>query len=893
MAPPRLSETMLRMVCRGDANNDVIGDLAEEFAEMAAARGPRAARRWYRRQAWRSAAAVGLVGGREALRRLARAPSVLTRLLAIRADLGPAMRAIARAPWYATTAAAVIALSIGLATTAFAVLDGLLFKPLPYAAPQELVNVVPGWRAMPTAGFNYIRSVSWPDLRAWREAAPDISFGAAGIGDVAAISDTDSLRSAEVDRGYLDLLGVRPAIGAFATSDFGPTVPIAPGLLTDAAWRARFGADPGIVGRTFQDGKGAGLRITGVLPAGFVFPHNFAPVAPEVLVPLPDTPSPRDDDPRRRQFTVVARVPASARAATQARLESAVLRMAAAFPPVPDDPKMSPTRRITSGPFDHITLDALDDNLVRRSNALSSGVFTAAVALVLLGCLNLAGLAAGRALDRHRELALRRSLGARAVDIVRGLAVEQGIVIVAGAAGGVLLARWWLWAFGSLVPAEITFLKPPAIDVRVVVFAALAALAALTIVTAWGARPALVASARPALADAGGTTPRSASRLRRALVGAEVALAFVIALGGALFVSSFATLWSADHGLRVDDAAHVRVRLAPGQMPVIQALLGTIRRVPGVSAAGGIAGPFLDRAIAGSSFDRPEGSRRTGGDVEQIRITAGTIAALGLRPLDGRLPTDDELDRGVRIVVVSRTVADAFFPDRRAVGQPIVSDGRPFEIVGVVGDIRQRALDMTPGGEIYSPLAAEAVARLSNVVLAFAPGVGRNGLDKLAGVTAAIARDHPNVRVVKAVSMAEALGSTVQAREFQTWLFVSFAVAALAIAAVGILGLVAMSVSRRTREMGVRLALGATPGGIVRLMLFEYLPAAMAGVVVGGLAASWAAGLIARHLYQITAYDGRAWAAAAIALIAVSGVAALVPAHRAGRVDPVRVLRAD
>jgi ABC-type antimicrobial peptide transport system permease subunit len=254
------------------------------------------------------------------------------------------------------------------------------------------------------------------------------------------------------------------------------------------------------------------------------------------------------------------------------------------------------------------------------------------------------------------------------------------------------------------------------------------------------------------------------------------------------------------------------------------------------------------------------------------------------------LPTDDELDRGVRMVVVSRTVADAYFPNGRAVGQSNVSDGRPFEIVGVVGDIRQRGLDMASSGEIYSPLAAEVRARLSSVVLAFAPGVGRDGL---AAVTAAVARDHPDVRVVTAESLGAALGSTVQTREFQTWLFVSFAVAALAIAAAGILGLVAMSVSRRTREMGVRLALGSTPGGVVRLMLVEYLPAAMVGVIVGGIAASWAAGLIGRHLYQITAYDWRAWAAAAIALMGVSAVAALAPALRAGRVDPVRVLRAD
>jgi putative ABC transport system permease protein len=277
------------------------------------------------------------------------------------------------------------------------------------------------------------------------------------------------------------------------------------------------------------------------------------------------------------------------------------------------------------------------------------------------------------------------------------------------------------------------------------------------------------------------------------------------------------------------------------------------------------------------------------GDVEQMGVTSGFFPAAGLVAREGRLPTRDEFDLGRRVVVVSRAVEAAFWPGRRAVGQTLIKDGQTYDVIGVVGDIRHGALDHLSEGEIYSSNALRQRPDLMNLLVAF-DGPPRDTLQR---VLAELSARSPGMKIVRAEMMSDALGASVQMRRFQTWLFVAFGGAALAIVGVGILGAIAMAVARRTREVGIRMALGARWTDVTGMVLREQFRSVAAGVVCGSVGSIWFVRFLSDYLYQMTAYDWLAWSAAIAVLIGVAFGAALVPALRASRVDPVRALRVE
>jgi putative ABC transport system permease protein len=502
---------------------------------------------------------------------------------------------------------------------------------------------------------------------------------------------------------------------------------------------------------------------------------------------------------------------------------------------------------------------------------------------------NVAGLAGGRALDRRHELMLRRALGATGARLARMLAAEHASVVVAGACLGVVISRWLLDVTMALAPAGVMLLKTPAIDWRAVAFAALVCGLSIAAVTAWSAYTTLRVNPRPVLAETGGATERAGSWRRAVLIGVQVALALVMALAGSLLAGSLLRVWQEDPGFAADRATRIRLSVPKDfDLVAIHELLSAVSRVTGVVAAGGMDEPFLERAATGSSFDPPAGADVDGrGDVEQLSVTSGFFRAAGLRPIEGRLPTDEEFDTGQPIIVISKKVAGSYWPGRSALGRTLNANGRPFEVIGVVPDARYRALDMDSDGEIYSPLAATQRPGLANVIVAFEGDTKRG----LASVLGDMAARFPRIRVVRAESLSEALGISVQSRRFRTWLFGSFGAAALVIAGTGILGLVAMTTSRRTREIGVRIALGATPRGVVRLMLQEQLTTVLVGLAVGGLIAAWSVRFVESYAYKLSIYDLRVWAAAVAALVVVTAVGVLVPAVRASHIDPIRALR--
>jgi len=870
--------TLLRWLTNAPLADSIVGDL-EEGRQRRSSR--------IRSLAWFSWTAVSIVIAiavrklRDRLRGMSR-----WRVRGPRTpEMRQALRALRSAPWYTATAVGVIALSMVLATTVFAIVDGVLFRPLPYANGEELYEVTGAFTALP--GFT-MQSVSRLDAQTWAAAVPEVRFTAASIGSAVTIADNDYWRAAFVDQHFFDVIGVPPLLGGFGDDDFGVVVKVKPVIVTYDIWQRRLGGTPDALGRLLIDATGEGVRVVGVMPPGFVYPHPAGRVAPEALRPLPAVSPAAQQDPTSRSLHLIARLPRDVNvAAVEGRLAVAAREVARQFPPPAPDASVSPTRRITRGPFEIVRVRPLRSTLVSAVHPFAAASFAVAAALLLLGMLNLAGLAAGRAIDRRRELSLRFALGGSTWALVRLLGKEHAAVVLAGALAGLLAAPALLAATVARLPQGLMLVGTPAISVRVVVFGVASALLAVAIVTAWSVRSAVIAGVRPVLAEAAGSTPRVRSRGRALLLGGQVAMALVMTLGGALLTASLVRVSHEDPGFATDRRAKIRVN-SPSVFPLdrMTALLDALAHIPGVQAVGGLDEPFLERATTGSLFEKPPGALPTG-DVEQLSVTSGFFRAAGLAAIEGRLPTADEFDLGRRVVVVSRSVAAAYWPGRSAIAQTLAENGATFDVIGVVPDIRHAALDRDSEGEIYSSNARQRRPDLLNLLIAF----DRDPRAPLAQVQAELSARAPDVKVVRVEMLTDTLRASVQLRRFQAWLFGAFGGAALVIVGVGILGTVAMVVARRTREIGIRMALGARSSNVTRLVVREQSRPIAVGALCGGVVSLWLVRYLGDYLYKMTAYDWTAWTAAAGALLCVTVAGAIVPALRASLVDPVKALR--
>lgn len=878
---PRLIVLLLRMRVPEAWLEFVLGDLEEGMIQRGGS--SREARRW----AWWQAIRIVVRPPRDRAATRVRVRPDFRHFHGALGDLRYACRGLARSRWYTATAVGVVALSTSLGTAVFAMVDGVLFDEPPYARPAELYVLNGGFHKLPDL---VMPSVSTPDVTAWSAVAgPALSVTRMRLGGGVPISDNEYLRSGEIDDRFFDVLGIRPLFGGFEDGDFHDAGRVRPALITWRVWHQRFHADPRVIGRTLMDSKGSGLRVSGVLAEDFVYPHPAGVVAPEMLVPIrPPSPA-AAQNPQVRWLHVVGRLsPGTSLADLVPRLDAAAARVASTFPPVDSTEPLSPARQITRGPFDRVIVRPLGAVLTESTRSVAGAVFGAFGALLLLASLNLAGLAAGRALDRRRELALRRALGATGRRVVRLLLVEHALVIFAGAVLGVAAARPLLDLSMSLAPDGLMLLKSPAIDVRAIVFTVIAAAVSLLTTTCWSARASTSVTERSALSEGGATTERGRSRVRMVLISGQIAAALVLVIIGVLFSASLMRAWAEDTGFSRSNTARLRVH--PGSsfgVPAITELLDAIEAMPGVIAAGGLNEPFLERAITGSAFDAPAGALPLDADVENLAVTSGFFGAAGLRLIQGRLPTRAEFDGGQPVVVVSRTVAEAYWPHEPALGKVLRKRKQAYEVIAVVDDARYRALDAEPGGEIYSSIADQP--GLANVIVALDGNASR----RLAEIVTMIGTRFPRVRVARAETMDQALSASIQRRRFHTWLFAGLGGAGLAIAAVGIVGLVGMSTSQRTREVGVRMALGATRRRVVQQMLTEQLWPLAIGLVSGGILAGWALRFLQEYAYKLSIYDPGIWMAAMLVIAGAAAIGSLAPVIRATRVDPVSALRAE
>jgi putative ABC transport system permease protein len=798
-------------------------------------------------------------------------------------DVRYASRSLARSPGYTALATATLALGIGASTAMFSVVDGVLLRPLPYLEPDRLV-------ALTTFSDGVIEPISAADLMDWRARAGSFSgIAAAAVSQTVLTGSGEPtwLSQARVTANTFDVIGARPLIGrAFVVGEDDPAAPRV-ALLSERVWRSRFAGDSSVVGRSVVL-DGFPTTVVGVAPAEMAWP-----IPADVWLTTRFSPADLSEASRgARWLDGVARLAPDASPAT-ARVEMNALAEALA--------RADPASSEGVG----IRVDPLLDSIVFGAEHTLLILFGAVGVLLLISCANVASLTFGRVAARDAELAMRRALGAGRARIVRQVVIESLLVAVAGGALGYLLAALGLRGLLAIVPPDLPRLGEVALDARVLAFTLATALSTCVL---FGLAPALQGPSgalHERLRPVGRGTIRTAGavRSRRALVSVQVALAVVLLAAAGLLGRSFWRITRVDPGFRAADLVAFGLATPPNRRypgtdrDFANALLAGLRQAPGVSAAAVAIGLPLSGGGFPSAFEvvgRPAPADGAQPMAEVRTVSSGYFAAMGIPLLRGRL--FDERDRvgsGQR-VIISRELARLYFPGEDPLGKTLEAGwrmgGRRFggEVVGVVGDVRQYALNRAPSAHIYMPFEQWPLNEFNVVIRSDADparvfAVARQVIERLDADTP---MSDPE-------TFADRVARTLGSRRFNLTMLGVFAALALTLACVGVYGVIAYSVQQRRSELGVRIALGASRRRVVRLVLLEAAPLVVGGVAAGMLVGLASSRLLEALLFEVGPGDPVTFALAPAALLLVALAACLLPALRAAAVDPAETIRED
>ena len=811
-------------------------------------------------------------------------------------------RSVKASPWYAAAVVGVVAVTVALATTTFAIVDGVLFRPLPYPDAGALFAIEPEFATVPkpaTKGNeSFAYSASELDISNWQASAPDVSITGfraqpwMGLG--AGVNDSTA-GLALVQANFFDVVGVSPLIGGFSPDDFKAQAKVQPAIISYDAWMSRFDGDRTAIGHQIITNQvlGAGIRIVGVMPKGFTFPSSRTDVT--FISPFVSDPKTRGNPAVRQLTEVIARVRSgTSPAALIERLRNGVAATAAVFPAQGTKPSgWSDNAWRRQGPYDAIKMEPLSESLGRQSRPLFLAVFAAVVLLVAIAASNVASLMSARALERQREIDVRRALGAAGWSLARLWTIEAAALVGLGGFIGAISAPVLIGVMVQLLP-DIVLVKPPQLDLRVAGFVLLT-LALMVLLVA-------VAPIRRSLALAGtrsrGGTERVRTPGRLIVIGSQVGVAFVLTVVGACLVGSLMTVYAKEQPIQVAGVVTVDVMFqGPGATMAVsperaqreQLLRARLAQVPGVTAVGATGAQVLKTGGAMPEFEPPAGTKIPENQ-DTWAVSEGFYDVIAPQVVAGRLPTGDELRTAAPLLVVSERVAQSYWPGRSALGETLIhwQSKAAYTVIGVVRDVRWLAWDME-SPIIYAPYASASRAPWLTFFIRTNANTGRVTRD----VIKAIEETDHLARPRRAGTLDSIFRESVSLRRFQSWLFGGFAAAALIVVGVGIFGLLAMSTARRTKEVGIRCALGATPHSVARLILREQTVAVVAGLAVGGAVAAWAVGFVKSYLYELTVTDPRIWLSALALILATALVGAFIPAWRASRIDPLKALRVE
>jgi putative ABC transport system permease protein len=800
-------------------------------------------------------------------------------------DLRFALRTLRRSPGFTLVAALTLALGIGATAAIFSAINGVLLRPLPYEEADRISLV---WLSGPEIERDV---TTYPLFSAWREGRSFdalAGFSPTSLTFTGAGADAEEVDGAYVTGDFFQVMRSAPLMGApigEAHTSAGNHQVV---VLSHALWSSRYGSDPGVVGRTVTMND-ASREVIGVMPRGFDYPDGAA-----FWIPLGATSPGWEEIMASEQalwLSVVGRLnPGVSQAQASVEVADITARRA---------------EELGSTSFTAFT-ERLQDTIVGdvRTPLL---ILLGAVALVLLiACANVANLLLARGAGRRRELAVRGALGATSARLARQVLTESVALAAIGGVGGVLLAIGGTSLLVSLSPADLPRLEGVRVDGRVVAFASL-----LTLLTGilFGVAPALQARLgviATALQDASrGSSGRRMTRIRPLIVIGQVALALMLLVGAGLLLRSFAALNAVDAGFRAENVLSFRLTPASSRYPeqaqvreFYDQLLERLEAIPAVESASATTNLLLSRypnmgsvAIEGQP---PVADSETATSVTNDFAHPGFFQTMGMPLVMGRGFDATDSPGSVPTVVVNEAFVRRFLPNEDPIGRrftrndPEDPDAFWATIVGVVADARREGptMPVRPAGfrptSQAIPRSLEVVVRTTGRPMAVAPEVRR------------IVRElDPNLPIVQLRTVEEAMAEAVAAQRFVMMLLVVFAGLAVALAAIGIYGVLSYLVGQRTRELGVRMALGAEPGRLRTLVMRQALFQVLPGIVIGGGGALVLSRLLVSQLHGVSPSDPLTFAAVAALLLAVAMLAAFIPARRASRVDPMTALRAE
>jgi putative ABC transport system permease protein len=812
-------------------------------------------------------------------------------------DFRFALRALWKHPATTVTIVLALALGIGANTAIFSLVDAVMLQPLPYKDAGRLVAI---WQTAYERGFDRM-PIAVGDFYYWKEHGKllaDATLYRNTTFNITGDGEPESVDAAEATANFFDLLGLRAAAGrTFQPGEDRPgNGRIA--VLSDGFWRRRYGGDRGLIGRqlTLDD---EAYTVVGILPEGLRMPGigNYDLIVPTQLA----------DKERQIQlrfgYAAIGRLkPGAAEPQAQAEMAAMAKQIEASYPDI----------RGGMG----AELRSLHEDVVHKVRPALLILLAAVGFVLLMACANAANLLLARAISRSREVAVRAALGAGRTRLVRQLLTESVVLSLLGGALGLLLALVLIPALVSLSPGNLPQLRDARLDPAVLLFTLGISLATGIL---FGLTPAIQGS-RVSFGETlkegsrGVVGGRGSQRLRSLLVVAEVALSMILLVGAGLMMRSLVLLQRVDPGFRPDHLLTLHLSLPDAKYPEdrqVLAFYGQVRdrlaALPDVTAVGGVSELPFSRSLNKQLFSVEGRSARTMGEVPASdfrQASPGYVQAMKMRLVKGRSFEPQDHAGTPLVALVNQTLARRYFQGEEAVGRKIrlgapenlhpADGGRPpgpwMTVIGVVGDVRHTALNQSAEPEIYA-LQDQAPSARSSMYL-----VIRTKADPALAsqsVRQAIWEVDRNLPISKLSTMEDLMAESISQTRFTFLLLAFFALTALALAVIGLYGVMSYLVNQRTHEIGLRMALGAQRGDVLRMVVRQGLLLSVVGLAVGLAAAFALSRFLASQLFEVGAHDPLTYAGISALLILVAFTASTLPARRATRVEPVAALRYD
>jgi putative ABC transport system permease protein len=795
-----------------------------------------------------------------------------------------ALRQLARNPGFSLLAVLTLALGIGATTAIYSVVSPVLFRPLPYPGADRIMTL---WERGKDDSESNTGYATFLDVERMSASFESIAAISSWQPTLQGNGDPERLSGQRVTRGFLSVLGVRPALGRDFTAEENIRGKHFVVILSHGLWQRRFGADSSVLGRSVTF-NGIAYTVVGVLPKSF---ESLLSPGATIWAPLAYEPSLPWACRTCRHLRAIGRLKEDVTPASALReLDVISGRLVAEHP--------------TDYSIAGMHVVPLQDRVTRDVRPALLAVLGAVVLVLLIACANVSALLLGRAMQREGEFAIRGALGAGKSRVVRQLLTESVLLSGLGGMAGVALAWWGVKGLSALAPASLPRLSAIGIDAGVLLFTA-----TLSVVCglAFGLVPAL-AVARPdlfaALRPGGRTTGLRSRRLARAtLVAGEIALALMLLFGAGLLMRSLQRLLSVNPGFDPAGLLTMEVQTTGPRYqedPAVRAFFDrasdAVKRIPGVTAAG-----WTSMLPLGGNFDR-YGVRIEGVELanpadapsaDRYAVTPGYIEAMRIPVQRGRSITDADGTDAPKIVLINQTFAALAWPNSDPIGARLQVGGpdRPWwTVVGIVGDVRHTSLDEAQAPQIYLPEAQWFSADDAMVLTARTQG---DPAELAGAIRAAIRAADPTLPILQVATMKEVVSATAQQRRFAFVLFQVFAVVALLLAAAGIYGVLAGSVTERTRELGIRAALGASRNGLLGLVVRQGLVLTAVGLAMGAVGSLLLSHFLQRLLFGVGSTDPVTFAGVVLLLTAVALGACWAPAWRATRVSPLEAIRGE